>query len=268
MGAVPLGNVEDTAAKLDRWSERVCALEAVLGRAGRHDLLAGLSHVRELLSVIAENPVEAEAAFALLGRALLDLKACVLERGRPLDPAVWGEIERTCAPADDAPSGEWVASVLDGLGAADDDELGAFAESVSRTKKHEPRDELGTLREPLASSRSNLVAASAATPRVLMKGELSAGLLADLIQLFAQNAETGLLVIEARGGNASIYFRGGAVIDAEHGGDVGEKAFFRTMAIREGRFSYQRGVETDGIRIHRTAQHLIMESLRLMDEGA
>lgn len=261
-----MGNTDETAANLDRWSDRVRALEAVLGRAGRHDLLDGLQRVRGLLAVIAERPSDSASAFALLGRALLDVKACVVDRGRALDRALFAEIDRACGE-DEGSSGEWVSSVLDGIGAADDDALGAFAESVSRTNKAEARDELGTLREPLVTRHSS-ANMSPISPRVLMKGELSAGLLADLIQLFAQNAETGLLVIEGRGGNASIYFRGGAVVDAEHGDDVGEKAFFRTMAIREGRFAYQRGVEAEGVRIHRTAQHLIMESLRLMDEGA
>ena len=65
-----------------------------------------------------------------------------------------------------------------------------------------------------------------------------------------------------------IEFKDGVVTDAECGEDTGERAFFSAMCIREGRFSYERGVEAQEVRIYRTAQHLIMDTLRLMDESS
>ena len=40
------------------------------------------------------------------------------------------------------------------------------------------------------------------------------------------------------------------------------------MHIREGRFSYQRGVQAPEVRIYRSAQHLIMDTLRMIDEAS
>jgi hypothetical protein len=101
----------------------------------------------------------------------------------------------------------------------------------------------------------------------MMKGELQPGLLADLVQIFAQNQETGRLVIEGGDGiPAVVHFKKGRIADAECGGESGERGFFHAMLIQEGRFSYQRGVEVPEERIFRSAHHLIMDTLRLIDE--
>lgn len=125
------------------------------------------------------------------------------------------------------------------------------------------QDELGTLREPLGGKK----AASATGARVLMKGELHPGLLGDLVQLFTQNKETGQLVIEADEQRADIYFAEGHVCEATCRGEHGEKAFFHAMCLQKGRFSYQRGVAAPVQRIKRKTQHLIMDTLRLIDEA-
>jgi hypothetical protein len=160
------------------------------------------------------------------------------------------------------------------LADADDHELDAFAGLIrqSEAKRQESAtgkralDELGTLREPIPSATSGVAPTTAA--RVLMKGELQPGLVTDLLQLFAQNAETGRLVLEGKTTLASVFFREGRITDAECEEDGGEKAFFRAMLIRDGRFSYERGVETPTPRIFRSAQHLIMDTLRLIDEAS
>jgi hypothetical protein len=259
-----VGSPTEHLTRIDAWRDRVNTLARAIERVGRADLSVAFTPVDRLMSIAAERPAAAEEAFASLSKLLLEIRAGVAERGRALDRRVLDEAQATIARLESARD-EWASAVLDGLGSAADDDLGAFAESVSSMRRAPARDELGTLREPLASGRKS--SPDVPGPRVLMKGELGPGLLADLVQLFAQNAETGLFVIETKDGPASIYFRAGAVIDAECGDDVGERAFFRVMAIRQGRFSYQRGIEAENDRIRRSAQHLIMESLRLMDEG-
>jgi hypothetical protein len=136
-----------------------------------------------------------------------------------------------------------------------------------------PTDDLGTLREPLlqragAAGAPGAPATDGPDARVLMKGELQPGLLSDIIQLFAQNSETGRLYIEGVDRVASIYLTDGAIVNAQCDDVEGERAFFEAMNISKGRFSYQRGVRATDIRINRTAQHLIMEALRLIDEQA
>jgi len=153
-------------------------------------------------------------------------------------------------------------ALLQGFASGDDDELSALLDTVDARdasgQSERLKDELGTLRENEDSHEG----------RVFMKGELQPGLLSDLIQLFAQNRETGRLLIESTQGKASLFLAEGQIVDAECGGEVGEKGFYNLMQIREGRFSYQRGIQSQNVRIYRKTQHLIMDTLRLIDESA
>jgi hypothetical protein len=258
---------------LQLWVSRTAQLEGALQRGGHVDLLPAVHAVARLLNALAHADVDDRAqAIELVSRALRAVRSSLVSPGLPIEGDLVSELDRAARslrvdPAADPPLDEddAMGGLLDVIGSAGDDELGALADSVRRIAAAAPRDELGTLREPIASQKNG---DRDAAVRVLMKGELNPGLLADLIQLFAQNAETGLLAVESEGVSASIYFKDGKISDAECGAETGEKAFFQTMLVRQGRFSYQRGVETSSTRIFRSAQHLIMETLRLMDESA
>ncbi len=165
----------------------------------------------------------------------------------------------------------WAEAAMSDLAAGDDHEVAALlsAMTVPQPKAANlgrPRDELGTLREPLVAANGKSTSLENPDARVLMKGELQPGLLSDIIQLFAQNSETGRLYIEGGDKAASIYLIDGTIVNAVCGDLEAERGFFEAMNIHKGRFSYQRGVKTPDIRIFRTAQHLIMETLRLIDE--
>jgi hypothetical protein len=250
---------------LDVWVQRTGTLESALRRAGRDDLLPAVTAVGRLLALLIHSgATDVDAAMPLIGRTLAQVRQCVMDRSISCEPTLVGDLEAMChritparAPADDA------LSLLASLGDAGDEDLDALLDSVGKIERAAPRDELGTLREPITGMRRPEGAA-----RVLMKGELHPGLLSDLIQLFAQNMETGRLVIDGDGTVANVYFKDGKIVDAECGAETGEKAFFLSMLVREGRFSYQRSVEAPAVRIFRTAQHLIMDTLRLMDESS
>jgi len=248
---------------LSTWTDRVRSLEGALARRGRTDLLPALG---ALLSVLAIDDAESkrDAMEGLVGRVLADVKACIADPKRSIATSLFAEMDDLVASAE-AEEQSWATDLLAGLGSADDSQIEALASAVRALEPMAPRDELGTLREPLNRGPR---APGTAPARVLMKGELHPGLLADLIQLFAQNAETGLLLIDGGGTTASIFFKAGVITDAVCDADSGEKGFFRAMQIREGRFSYQRGVEAETVRIYRTAQHLIMDTLRMMDEAS
>ena len=110
------------------------------------------------------------------------------------------------------------------------------------------------------ASAETIVPAPPVPPvRVLMKGELVPGLLFDLIQLFAQNGETGRLIVEGDAGEGIIHFASGAIVDAERGGAVGEEAFFQLVTVKAGRFVYERGGHVGPVRIERSPQQLIAD---------
>ncbi len=197
-------------------------------------------------------------------------------------------VERVTMPPDTSSEqdrGAWADSILAGFGGAQDDELDSLLGNIQEARRVRAADDLGTLREPIAraadskkgeDSRPSGPREPGSGARVLMKGEIHHGLLADLVQLFAQNAETGELVVESDILAAQIFFEGGRVVDASSivrrlDGTVevassGETSFFQAMRADRGRFSYQRGVAATERRIQRSAQSLIMEALRLMDE--
>jgi hypothetical protein len=265
-------------------------LEGALLRGGRDDLLPAVSAVGRLLGVLTKSDAaatELDEAMALVGRTLARVRQCVMDRGLVFDSALLGEVDAMCRRFAPRPEGSFASlvpvpepppmrgappqsGIVDGealnlmatLADADDGDLDQLVESVGKIQKVAPTDALGTLREPIVGMRK-----PEASARVLMKGELHPGLLSDLMQLFAQNTETGRLVIEGGGTVANVYFAEGKIVDAECGKETGEKAFFLAMLVREGRFSYQRGVEAPAPRIFRSAQHLIMDTLRLMDES-
>lgn len=165
------------------------------------------------------------------------------------------------SPTTPAPSDHMAAeTLLAGLASLESDNLDGLLNDLVPHAVPET-DELGTMRSPLVKGSPDA--------RVLMKGELHPGLLTDLVQLFAQNAETGRLVLREETSRrvASIFFDSGKIVDAALDGGVGEDAFMGAMAIRRGLFSYQRGVKADHFRITRSTKHLLFESLRLIDES-
>lgn len=250
----------------ETYGDRLLALEATLARRGRDDLLAPLRSLRASLAAISDaTPPEARRALDDVARRTLGaIREAVSDPRRSIPLALLEDLERVALRIEADVTDGWADGVLVGLGDADDAELETLAAAVRSIARVAPKDDLGTLREPL----NQKPAGGGAPPRVLMKGELHPGLLADLIQLFAQNCETGSLLIEGKGASASVFFKNGMIVDAVCGEDTGEKGFFRAMHVREGRFSYQRGVEADEVRIYRTAQHLIMDTLRMIDEAS
>ena len=267
-----------TNDRADDWLRRLAALEVALTRAGRADLVAATSSVRSQVATLADERLEVESVVSHVARFIGDVRACVVEPGREMNSDVIAALERAVAQtrhvASRATTNSWADALLSSFGSADSSEMDALVDTVTRLEIMTPsgarraKDELGTLREPLKPKAAGTPQDASNTARVLMKGELQPGLLADLIQLFSQNSETGQLVIDGTLRTASIFFKDGRVTDAVCEKDLGEKGFFEAMQIREGRFSYQRGVEAEEVRIFRSAQHLIMDTLRIIDETA
>jgi hypothetical protein len=251
---------------LDAWIERTHALEHVLGGVGRPDLLSVVATVREVLVDAKHEPPLRSATLPLVARALREIRACIVEPSRTLDAELVDELERlrepprdsvptTPAPFDPCSTEELLSS----LGGMADASLVGLLANLGATKPKES-DGLGTMRGVLVEG--------AAEHPILMKGELHAGLLTDLIQLFAQNSESGRLALQDRsnGAIASLFFERGQIVDATMGDSFGEDAFLRAASIRDGLFTYQRGISSAGHRITLPTRHLVFEALKVLDE--
>ncbi len=99
-----------------------------------------------------------------------------------------------------------------------------------------------------------------------LEGDLQQVALFDLLQVFAQNRRTGLLRVESGGIEAEIWIRSGAIVDASCGAVTGEKALFRALGQREGKFIFMPDRPATRRRIDRATDHLLMEAVRHSDE--
>jgi len=90
--------------------------------------------------------------------------------------------------------------------------------------------------------------------------------LSDVIQLNGQNGFSGCITVQQGSRVGRIFFREGKIIHAEQGGKLGEEAFYDIMEWRSGHFSLERNVSTTSHTIQKSAQFMLMEAHRLMDE--
>ena len=100
-----------------------------------------------------------------------------------------------------------------------------------------------------------------------LKGDLSQVALFDLLQVFSQNRRTGKLEVHTTGGVGAIWLFEGRIMDAVFGHAMGEKAVYRVLALREGRFLFQPEARSPSQRISLPVDHLLMEAVRRVDES-
>ena len=106
-----------------------------------------------------------------------------------------------------------------------------------------------------------------------IEGKLSQISIADLLQIFQMNQRSGSLKIsyETLPAPASIAIRGGQVVDAliplaDGTAVVGEKALYRVLCWKEGRFEFIPGEVKEQARIAKPLRMLLMEGMRQKDE--
>ncbi len=106
-----------------------------------------------------------------------------------------------------------------------------------------------------------------------ISGKLSQISLLDLLQIFQMNGKTGKLRISQGGGGSTgvVLVRRGQVIDAaiplsDGTSIVGEKALFRLLTLREGRFDFVPNEGSGAARVQTPMRSLLLEGLRQKDE--
>jgi len=88
----------------------------------------------------------------------------------------------------------------------------------------------------------------------------------DLWQMLALNRKSGIIQVESAGTSGAIYVDRGEILSAVAKGTVGEKALYRLVPLREGRFRFIPGRVDVRRTIRVPAQHAILEALRQHDE--
>jgi uncharacterized protein DUF4388 len=97
-------------------------------------------------------------------------------------------------------------------------------------------------------------------------GEIVGLGLADVIQINHHNRFSGCIAVESTAGNGLLFFRDGEIIHAEQGGRTGEEAVCEILDWPPGRYRLQPNVTTTRSTIQKTAQHLLLDAHRVLDE--
>jgi predicted regulator of Ras-like GTPase activity (Roadblock/LC7/MglB family) len=100
----------------------------------------------------------------------------------------------------------------------------------------------------------------------VLEGEITGLGLSDIIQLKAQNRFSGCIDVRYVDRRGLIFLRDGEIVHAEHGGLIGEAAFYEIITWPGGRFVVQENVATTQSTIKRSCAFLVLEAHRLMDE--
>jgi response regulator RpfG family c-di-GMP phosphodiesterase len=101
-----------------------------------------------------------------------------------------------------------------------------------------------------------------------VSGSLAQMGLTEIVQILSQGRKTCALSISHNDARGEIHFRDGRIVQALWPGFEGEQAFYRMIALREqGEFRVDPGFQPSGGPIDASPEHLLLESMRLMDEG-
>jgi response regulator RpfG family c-di-GMP phosphodiesterase len=91
--------------------------------------------------------------------------------------------------------------------------------------------------------------------------------LPDMVQVLFHGRKSGKLQIRAAKGSGEIHFVEGAVVDAQWGDARGEAAFYAMLKLTDGDFALDPSFKPAGRVIHQSAEALLLEGMRRMDEG-
>jgi CheY-like chemotaxis protein len=99
-----------------------------------------------------------------------------------------------------------------------------------------------------------------------LRGNIEQMPMVDLIQMLNMNRRSGVLAITTTYGAGEIRLAEGEVIDAVYRRLEGEKAFYRLLGERAGRFAFSPGEPATVRRLTAPTSVLLMESMRQVDE--
>ncbi len=112
--------------------------------------------------------------------------------------------------------------------------------------------------------RENLTESLAGDSEI--SGNLAQVFLPDLWQMLSLNGKSGVIQVEGEGMAGSIYIDRGEIVSAVSLNIMGEKALYRLISLREGRFRFLPGKVEVRRTISTSSQQVLLEGLRHLDE--
>ncbi|NJD62074.1 MAG: response regulator, partial [Deltaproteobacteria bacterium] len=99
-----------------------------------------------------------------------------------------------------------------------------------------------------------------------ISGSLAQVFLPDLWQMLSLNRKSGIIQVEGEGTSGAIYIDQGEIVSAVMRNLSGEKALFRMIPLRQGKFRFLPGKVGVRRTIHAPSQHVVLEGMRNFDE--
>jgi tetratricopeptide (TPR) repeat protein len=124
-------------------------------------------------------------------------------------------------------------------------------------------------RRPDLRPAAQSIEARSITSGVTLVGDLSEISVFDAIQVIENAKLTGALVLLNDGQAGQLFFKEGAIVDADCAGERGEAGFRQIVEITTGTFEFQKSVRAFPVNIQaKSNTNLILDTLRHLDEKA
>ena len=100
-----------------------------------------------------------------------------------------------------------------------------------------------------------------------LAGDLSSVSVFDAIQVIENARLNGVLTMSGEKHEGQVMFSDGRIVDANCGGQIGDKGFERVVEITNGTFEFQKTSDQYPVRIQAVSNtNLILDALRMLDE--
>ena len=106
-----------------------------------------------------------------------------------------------------------------------------------------------------------------AQPAHGMKGSLNQMAVPEIVQVFSHGRKSGKLRIDSDGKTAEVHFINGNIVDAQYGALSGEQAFYAMLNLTDGQFFVDPTFVATRRVINASAEALLLEGMRRLDES-
>jgi response regulator RpfG family c-di-GMP phosphodiesterase len=101
-----------------------------------------------------------------------------------------------------------------------------------------------------------------------VSGSLEEMALPDIVQVLHQGRKSGAVGVRSEGQSGAVYFEDGAIVDCTCGTTRGDQAFYDLVGISKGAFTIDPKARTDERTIQVSAEMLLLEGMRRLDEAS
>ena len=123
-----------------------------------------------------------------------------------------------------------------------------------------------TLMQRVKRARPTQAHATISEPQAAFAGEQEKKSIGEVVQTIALTRKNGRLLVVNTGRRGEVYFQEGMVTYADVDRKKGEEAVYRLLAWKNGQFKFDSGVTAKTRNLQKSAEGLLMEGMRRIDE--